>query len=146
MSEKDEAPDAEAWRAQRRAAADAHAEALARRQAAESAQARVLLADFVRRATAQGLPSQQLVVQGYGGKGSAKSQVRGWYLRLDQAVGVGEDGEFYVLTAPLTLLDRVRGIRISPTDPPLVIGQGGRDGDTIDMVQALDRLLPRTDS
>ncbi len=133
----------EDWQAQRRAAAAAHADALSRKQAAESAQARVLLADFVRRAKEQGLPAERLIVQGYGGKGSAKSQVTGWYLRYDRAVGVGDDCEFYVLTAPLTLLDRVRGITVTPTDPPLVIGQGGRDGDTIDLVQALDRLLPR---
>jgi hypothetical protein len=139
MSEND---DPEAWRERRRAAADAHAEALARRQAGESAQARALLQDFVARARARGLPPEPLLVQGYGGRGTAKSQVRGWYLRLDRAVGVGEDGEFYVLTAPLTLLDRVRGIRIAPTEPPLVIGQGGRDGDTIDMVQAINRILP----
>lgn len=140
MSGKDD--DGEAWRAQRRAAADAHAEALARRKAGESAQARVMLQDFVARAKARGLAPEPLLVQGYGGKGTAKSQVRGWYLRLDRAVGVGEDGEFYVLTAPLSLFDRIRGIHIAPTDPPLVIGQGGRDGDTIDLAQAIARLLP----
>ncbi len=130
------------WSQQRRAAADAHANALAQRQSRESAQARALLQDFVARARTTGLEPETLLVQGYGGKGTAKSQVRGWYLRFDHAVGVGEDGEFYVLTAPLTLLDRVRGVQIRPTDPPLVIGQGGRDGDTIDMSQALARILP----
>jgi hypothetical protein len=134
--------DPEDWRARRRAAADAHAEALAKRQASESAQARELLRDFVARARARGLRPEPLLVQGYGGKGTARSQVRGWYLRLDRAVGVGEDGEFYVLTAPLTIVDRIRGVRLSPTEPPLVIGQGGRDGDTIDMVQAINRILP----
>lgn len=133
--------DDDRWRQARRDAADAHAEALAQRDARESAQARALLADFVRRAKEQGLASEQLVVRGYGGKGSARSQVRGWYLRLDGAVGVGEDGEFYVLTAPLTLLERIRGVRIAPTDPPLIIGKGGGDGDTIDMTAAIERLL-----
>jgi len=134
--------DDDQWGAQRRAAADAHAAALAQRQARESAQARVLLADFIRRARQKGLQPEPLIVQGYGGRGTARSQIRGWYLRLDHTVGVGEDGEFYILTAPLTLLDRVRGITIAPTDPPLVIGQGGRDGDTIEMADAIARILP----
>src|SRR5690606_36276655 len=70
------------------------------------------------------------------------SDVEGWYLRLDKTVGLGTDGEFYVLTAPLGLLDRVRGATLRPTPPPLVIGAGGKAGDSIAPVAALDRLLP----
>lgn len=133
--------DAAEWRERRRAAAAAHADALTQKQQQESAQARVLIREFIGEAHARGVASQPLIVQGYGGKGTAKSQVRGWYLRIDRTVGVGEDGEFYVLTAPLGLLDRVRGVRIVPTDPPLVIGQGGRDGEAMDMADALARAL-----
>jgi hypothetical protein len=130
------------WSEERRAAAEAHAEALARREAGESARARALLQDFVARARARGISPEPLVVQGYGGKGTARSQVKGWYLRVDRSVGVGEDGEFYVLTAPLSLLDRVRGVTVTPREPPLVIGRGSGDGDSIDLADAIDRVLP----
>lgn len=134
--------DPEAWRQKRREAAAAHADALAQKNARESRQARALIAEFIVAARERGVAPEPLVVQGYGGKGTARSQVTGWYLRYDKTVGVGEDGDFYVLTAPLTLLDRMRGrIRIVPTDPPLVIGQGGRDGEAMDMADALARAL-----
>lgn len=129
------------WQEQRRAAADAQAAALAAREARESAKARAMLEDFVERARAAGLPAQRLVVQGYGGKGTARSQVDGWYLRVDRSVGVGEDGEFYVLTAPLTVMQRLRGITIEPTAPPLVIGRGSGDGDSIELADAIARAL-----
>jgi hypothetical protein len=141
MSSQD-GKDSTNWREQRRAAAAAQADALARRDAQESAQARAMLQDFVVRAHERGLETVRLDVRGYGGKGVARSQVHGWYLRLDKGVGVGEDGEFYVLIAPLSLLDRLRGVTLTPTDPPLIIGKGGGDGDTIDMANAIARLLP----
>jgi hypothetical protein len=129
------------WSEQRKAAADSHAKALADKEARESAQARAMLADFVAQARARGLAPVPLVVKGYGGKGTAKSRLTGWYLRLDHTVAVGEDGEFYVLTAPLTLLDRIRGVQVSPKEPPLVIGKGSGDGDSIDLADAIARAL-----
>lgn len=129
------------WSEHRKAAADSHAEALAQKEARESARARAMLAEFVVRAREQGLAPVPLTVQGYGGKGTARSQVTGWHLRLDRTVAVGEDGEFYVLTAPLTLLDRIRGVQIEPRDPPLVIGKGSGDGDSIDLADAIARAL-----
>lgn len=133
--------DGTSWSNDRKAAADAHAKALARREAGESARARAMLRDFVARARAQGIEAEQLVVQGYGGKGRARSQVKGWYLRMDRSVGVGEDGEFYVLTAPLSVVDRIRGVTVTPREPPLVIGRGSGDGDSIDLADAINRVL-----
>ena len=133
--------DGTRWSNDRKAAADAHAEALARREAGESARARAMLRDFVAKARAQEIESEPLVVQGYGGKGRARSQVKGWYLRMDRSVGVGEDGEFYVLTAPLGVVDRIRGVKVTPREPPLVIGRGSGDGDSIDLADAISRVL-----
>ncbi|MFV0252285.1 MAG: hypothetical protein ACK5H2_03005 [Beutenbergiaceae bacterium] len=130
------------WAAERTAAAQEHQARLHARQSAEHAKAGAILAEFVSVAATR-LPAQPLVVQGYGGRGSARSNVDGWYLRVDKTVGVGTDGEFYVLTAALSLMDRLRGVRLRPTPPPLVIGAGGKDGDTIDLVDALERLLPQ---
>jgi hypothetical protein len=54
---------------------------------------------------------------------------------------VDVDGEFYVLTAPSSLTARFRGVTPVPSDPPLVLGAGGKDGESLDLVQALDRAL-----
>jgi len=129
------------WVARRTEAAREQERRLRERQEVEHRKARAILAEFTAVARER-LPAERLVVQGYGGRGRATSDVEGWYLRLDKTVGLGTDGEFYVLTAPLGLLDRVRGVTLRPTPPPLVIGAGGKDGDSIELVAALDRLLP----
>lgn len=129
------------WANQRTEAAREQERRLHARKETEHAKARKILEEFVEVAR-ETLPTQQLMVKGYGGRGSARSDVEGWYLRLDRTIGVGTDGSFYVLTAPLGVLDRLRGVTLTPTPPPLVIGAGGKDGDSIELVAALDRLLP----
>lgn len=119
-----------------------HAERLARRREAEHARARALLHRFTAVALAERLPTEPLVVQGYGGRGQARSDRVGWYLRTDRTIGLGADGELYRLTAPLSLLDRVRGVSLTPMDPPAVLGAGGKDGDSVELSVALERLLP----
>jgi hypothetical protein len=81
-----------------------------------------------------------LVVQGYGGVGTARTNLTGWYLRNNKTVALGTDGKFYVLIAPLSLMDRLRGLKPTPTRPPLIIGEGGKDGDTIALEDALCRV------
>lgn len=130
------------WVTRRTEAARVHEERLGARQDAEHDRARALLREFTDVALAADLPAVNLTVRGYGGRGSARSRVLGWYLRHDRAAGLGTDGEFYVLIAPLAALDRVLGVTLSPTPPPLVLGAGGKDGDSIDLPDALDRLLP----
>lgn len=133
--------DGTEWAAERTAAAKEHHARLRARQEAEHTKARAILAEFTAIARER-LPSERLLVKGYGGHGTARTDVDGWYLRIDRSVGLGTDGEFYVLTAPLGVLDRLRGVQLTPTPPPLVIGQGGKDGDVIDLLDALERLLP----
>ncbi|WP_277207290.1 hypothetical protein [Isoptericola croceus] len=132
----------ENWAAQRTEAAREHAARLAARQDAEHRLAEAMLAEFVTAAGAARLAAEPLQVKGYGGRGTARTSLRGWYLRTDRTAAVSTAGDFYVLTAPLGLLDRVRGVRPEPKRPPLVLGAGGKDGDSIDLVDALERLLP----
>lgn len=130
------------WAEERTEAARLQAERLRQRQDSEHARAEGMLSRFVAAARAAGLEPEPLVVLGYGGRGSARTPLRGWYLRTDRTAAVADDGAFYVLTAPLSLLDRIRGVRPEARRPPLVLGAGGKDGNSIDLSAALDRLLP----
>ncbi|QZN86516.1 hypothetical protein [Cellulomonas sp. C5510] len=129
------------WRSRRREAADAHEAALRARRQAESARARELIAAFVAEATARGVAPEPLQAQGYGGRGRFRTPLRGWYLRRDRTVAVGTDGGFYVLTVPPSIGARLRGVQPEPQDPPLVLGAGGKDGESLDLPVALARAL-----
>jgi hypothetical protein len=130
------------WAQQRTEAARVQAERLQARHDAEHARADAMLREFAGVAASRGLEPENLQAKGYGGRGTARTDLRGWYLRQDRTAGVTTDGDFYVLTAPLTLVDRVRGVRLTPQKPPLVLGAGGKDGDSVDLAVALERLLP----
>jgi hypothetical protein len=133
------------WGRRRREAAEDRAEMLERRRRAENARAAEMLRTFVAAAARAGLAPERLRVQGYDGRGTSRTGLTGWYLRGDRTVAVGTDGRFYVLTARLTPLDRLRGTTVPPADPPLVIGAGGKDGDSLALAAALTRLLPGWD-
>jgi hypothetical protein len=50
---------------------------------------------------------------------------------------VGVDGGFYVLVVAPERFGRWRTVRVDPTPPPLQVGRGARDGESV----ALDALL-----
>lgn len=129
------------WRAERREAAAAHAAALEARQRAESTRARAMIAEFLESARTRGVAAVPLHVRSYDGRARYRTPLTGWYLRRDETVGIDTAGEFYVLTAPPSLVARLRGVHPTPQDPPLVIGAGGKDGESIDMPDALARVL-----
>ena len=129
--------DAPTWSEQRRMAAAVHAAAAERRRAAQTEQARRLVADFVTTAAERGLRTEPLVARPYSGRGTYRTGLTGWYLRADRSLAVGTDGEFYVLTVPPSLRARLTGADVTPQEPPLDVGVGGKDGDSI----ALDSLL-----
>ncbi|MGV8968528.1 MAG: hypothetical protein ACOH2F_19870 [Cellulomonas sp.] len=137
--------DGAAWRERRRDAAVEHAEALERRQAGESQRARALIQEFVRDATERSVPSGPLAARSYDGRARYRTTLRGWYLRRNESVAVGTDGEFYILSVPASLRSRLRGATPLPSDPPLILGKGGRDGESIDLTEALDRALTGRD-
>ncbi|TGY82643.1 hypothetical protein, partial [Cellulomonas shaoxiangyii] len=137
----DDAGSAASWRDRRREAAAAHAEALAARQRAEAARARALIEEFLDGVRAGGPAPVPLHVRSYDGRARYRTPLQGWYLRRDETVGIDTDGAFYVLTAPGSLAARFRGVQPTPQDPPLVIGAGGKDGESIDLADALRRVL-----
>ncbi|MDR2722834.1 MAG: hypothetical protein LBB54_03800 [Cellulomonadaceae bacterium] len=130
------------WVAQRTEAARVQAERLAARQNAEHEKAEAVVAEFMPAVQARGPAPQRLFVRGYGGQGQARTSLQGWYLRIDKTAAIGTDGKFYVLIAPLTWWDRLRGIHIQPSRPTMILGEGGKDGDSIDLLVALDRVMP----
>ena len=133
--------DAAQWRAGRREAAAAHADALRRKQEAESAQARELIAAFVRDAAVHGPAPEPLRAYTYDGRSRLRTPLRGWYLRLDESIGIDTDGRFYLLRAPRSIGGLLRGVTPAASDPPLVLGAGGKDGESIDLADALARLV-----
>lgn len=137
----DETRRGEVWRDQRREAFEAHAAALARRKAAETDRARAIIADFVARMSARSVPAHPLRARVAGGRGTYRTGLTGWYVRRNHALGVGVDGEFYILDVPPSLRARFFGADVEPSDPPLVVGEGARDGESIPLDELLEQRL-----
>ena len=129
--------DAARRRAERHENAAAHAEALRQRSEQESAEAQKMVDRFVARASESGLPIEELTARPWSGRGRYRTGVVGWYLRRDRSVGVGEDGGYYVLVVAPQRFGRWRTITLEPSPPPLQVGKGARDGESV----ALDVLL-----
>ena len=135
--------DVAAWRAQRTEAAAHQAAELERRRAQESAEAAVLLLEFVAEAGRRGLSPVPLQARSYAGDATYRTRTLGWYLRKNRTLAVGTDGAFYVLSVPGGISARLRGAVLTPSDPPLVLGKGGRDGESISLADALALVLER---
>lgn len=134
-----------AWSQQRLLAVQRHAEADARRRATETGQARRLIAEFAQEARVRGLRSRALIARGYDGRSRYRTGLRGWYLRSDGVLAVGEDGGFYVLTVPASLRARFTGVTVAPEEPRLVIGEGAGDGERIPLRELLELRLAAGD-
>lgn len=105
------------------------AELAAAQERGESQQAQVLVDAFVAEARARGIAAEPLRATLFSGQ-SVKTDKRGWYLRKNQSLAIGEDGGYYVLTVPGGLRERLTGVALQPSPPPLVVGRGGRDGES----------------
>jgi len=121
--------------------ADYHVEAQRRRSARESAKAQVLVDRFVAQATQAGLATEELTARPWSGRGRYRTGVVGWYLRRDRSLGVGLDGSYYVLVVAPERFGRWRTVPLDPTPPPLQVGQGGRDGESIALKNLLELRL-----
>jgi hypothetical protein len=136
-----DADDRAAWDEQRRQAVAGHAAALEAGRAAEARQAGELLAAFVRRAAERGLAPELLRARAFDGHATYRTRLRGWYLKANRSVAVGEDGAFYVLSVPSSLRARFTGADVSPSAPRLIVGAGGGDGETMPLEKLLQRRL-----
>ena len=96
----------------------------ARRQ--EAAQAQRLIDDFLAAARAKGMTPEPLRAQLMDGH-EARTDRRGWYLNAKHSLAIGEHGEYYQLVVPGGFMERMRGVKLEPSSPPMHIGRGGRD-------------------
>ncbi len=96
-----------------------------------------MVSAFAEAMRAAGVEPTRLRARPYSGSGSLRTDVVGWYVRRDRRAAVGTDGHWYVLVVAPSLRGRLAGIHLDPSDAPLQVGAGGRDGDSV----ALDVLL-----
>ncbi|WP_129668917.1 hypothetical protein [Phytoactinopolyspora endophytica] len=133
------------WREERREAYAVHAAALDRRKAAETAQARELLANFVRTMTEKGIAPGPLRARVPETRTTYRTGITGWYLRRNGSLAVGVDGDFYILDTPASLASRLFGVRPIPSDPPLTVGAGARDGESMPLAELLKLRIDARD-
>ncbi|TDB77790.1 hypothetical protein [Micromonospora sp. KC723] len=139
------AEDGLEWRERQRHAVRAHAEADARQRAAEQAEATELVSRFAAEATRRGLRTDRLTAASYNGRSRYRTRLAGWYIDQARARAVDTDGRFYLLTVPASLRSRLLGARPTPSAPPLVVGRGGRDGESLPLAALLSLRLEAGD-
>jgi hypothetical protein len=106
----------------------------------ESIAAQVLVDEFVATAGARGLrpePLRALLMDGT----RVKSDQVGWYINKGQTLAIAPDGRFFQLLTTGGRFARFTGVKLNPSPPPLVVGRGGRDGETGDLKDFLERAL-----
>ncbi len=112
------------------------AELAAAQERGESLRAQELIDKFVVEAKARGITPQPLRATLYTGQ-SVKTDKLGWYLRKNESLAIGDDGAYYVMTVPGGFRERLSGVKLRSTPPPLIVGKGGRDGESGDLSEFL---------
>lgn len=116
------------------------AELAAAQERGESVQAQRLIDEFRVQAERRGIAPEPLRATLYTGQ-SVKTDKCGWYLRKNRSLAIGDDGSYYILTVPGGLRERFSGARLRPSPPPLIVGKGGRDGESGDIADFLQWRL-----
>jgi hypothetical protein len=128
-------------RAERAARAGHHRSAHERQREHESKKAQLLIDGFVADALRAELPTERLTARPWSGRGRYRTGLVGWNLRSDRAIGVGVDGSYYQLVVAPRRFGRLRTVRLTPVPPPLRVGEGARDGESIDLAALLRMRL-----
>lgn len=117
------------------------AQALERQRQGEVRRAARLVSQFAEDARAAGITPVRLTARTYDGNSRLRTNLEGWYLKQDMSVAVGTDGNFYVMSAPRSIKGMLRGVTLPPGEPPIELGKGGRDGESMPMEVALAKRL-----
>lgn len=126
--------------ADRREAARRMADLAASARRGEAQAAQVLIDDFLSRVRERGLAPERLMATQLDGRQVRTDKV-GWYLNKKRSVAIGEGGEWYVLVVPSSALSRFTGVKLVASPPEMVVGRGGRDGESGDLEDFLQRVL-----
>lgn len=116
------------------------AELAAAGKRAEAQAAQVLIDEFVTVAQARGIPCERLLATQLDGR-VVRTDKSGWYINNKRSVAIGEAGEWYILTVPSSTWARFTGVKLHGSQPELVVGRGGRDGESGDLSEFLERAL-----
>jgi len=106
----------------------------------ESIAAQELVDAFIAEAASRDLtpePLRALLMDGT----RVKSDQVGWYVNKGRTLAIAPDGRFFQLLTTGGRLARFTGVKLTPSPPPLVVGRGGRDGETGDLKDFLARAL-----
>lgn len=125
---------------QRQADARRRHELAAAAAAAEARAAQEQLDAFVARLESAGAAPEPLQATLLNGT-RVKTDLVGWYLNRARTLAVTPDRRYYQLVTAGSVLARFTGVTVQPTSPTLVIGRGGRDGETGDLADFLARAL-----
>ncbi len=107
---------------------------------AEAAAAQVQLDAFVGRLRELGVAPEPLQATLLNGS-RVRTDQTGWYLNRARTLAVAPDGSYYQLVTAGSAMSRFTGVKLSSSPPTLVIGRGGRDGETGDLGDFLARAL-----
>src|SRR5262245_27740626 len=94
---------------------------------------------------ARGIEPRTLRAPVAGSGVSYRTGITGWYLRRNLSLGTDTDGNFYILGTPASLKARLFGVQIAPSDPPLTVGLGARDGESLPLAKLLQMRLEEGD-
>jgi len=133
--------DFERSRKERAERAEAHRAAADRQRSVQSERAQELVDQFVVDAVRAGLPTEELTARPWSGAGRYRIGIAGWYLSSDRRFAVGVDGGYYVLIVAPVRFGRWRTVQVAPTPPPLRVGEGARDGESVDLAVLLAARL-----
>jgi len=106
----------------------------------EARAAQVKLDEFIARLQAAGAQPEPLQATLLNGT-RVKTGLLGWYLNRARTLAVTPEGTYYQLVTAGSTLARFTGVTPTPAAPTLVIGRGGRDGETGDLSDFLDRAF-----
>ncbi|MGW0433337.1 hypothetical protein ACWDV4_12470 [Micromonospora sp. NPDC003197] len=134
-----------AWRTAHRQAVELRTAAEERRRAEETGRARKLVAWFTRQAQQCGIRPTVLTAVGYNGRTRYRTGLTGWYVDVAHSRAVSVAGDYYLLTVAGGLRARLLGASIQPQEPRLIVGEGGRDGQSVPLRDLLQRRLAAGD-
>ncbi|EPH06283.1 hypothetical protein HMPREF1531_00933 [Propionibacterium sp. oral taxon 192 str. F0372] len=110
----------------------------------DARQVRDVITGFIDETTRRGVPPEPLRAKLTGG-GTARTDKKGWYISVDRSAAIGEDGNYYLLTVPGGLKERITGVRLAPSrpTPARVKQQAGQQNDDLDdyLTRALARRI-----